>query len=133
MSSHPTVIARDIPLFQEKGDVAYHPEKHMLVYTYTTGEGAEYGESEVLSTTLDAYGLTAPAGHAWIKDWSEHTGLAHQLARVGVGRIVQTELAVAFEQHAHLLQVENTSPRSFEAVMAEASLTSTTNTSGVTP
>lgn len=53
------------------------------------------GPPDVISTVLTSYGLTArsqagPGGPAqcWIKDWSEHAGLAQSLADAGVVDIV---------------------------------------------
>lgn len=53
------------------------------------------GPPDVISTVLTSYGLTArsqagPDGPAqcWIKDWSEHAGLAQSLADAGVVDIV---------------------------------------------
>lgn len=43
---------------------------------------------ERLSANLMAYGLVAGPGCVWIKDWSEHEGLAHGLADQGLVELV---------------------------------------------
>lgn len=44
---------------------------------------------EDLSIDLRAYALTPAAGCVFVKDWSEHTGLAHELETAGCGSITQ--------------------------------------------
>lgn len=60
---------------------------------------------EVLTTSLAAYGLTAPAGHVWIKDWSEHEGLAASLAALGLVEEVEETFVGLFSSRAVLARV----------------------------
>lgn len=62
-------------------------------------------DNEVLSVNLEAYGLTTPPGHAWIKDWSEHSGVTSQLINVQAVTHKQTALVGPFDSPAHLVQV----------------------------
>jgi len=39
---------------------------------------------ERLSVNLAGYGMTPPAGHVYVKDYSEHEGLPHALEEAGV-------------------------------------------------
>ena len=63
------------------------------------------GGYEVLTTNLAAYGLTAPAGHVWIKDWSEHEGLAASLAALGLVEEVGEAFVGLFSSRAVLARV----------------------------
>lgn len=73
-----------------------------------------FGPPEVISTSLTMYGLTArsqadgAAGPAqcWIKDWSEHEGLAQSLVDAGVARIITTATDVGPRGlRAHLIEI----------------------------
>lgn len=78
---------------------------------YDQGGGLLYfvtdEDSEVLSINLDVYGLTTPPGHAWIKDWSEHAGIAKQLITGHTVSYKQTALVGPFDSPAHLVQISN--------------------------
>lgn len=63
------------------GDVHYDPE-HASAYM-VTAEGYED-----LSVSLSAYGCTPREGHIFVKDWSEHTGLAQAMETAGIAEIV---------------------------------------------
>ena len=43
---------------------------------------------EVLSVNLAGYGLKAPDGHIFVKDYSDHEGLADELVQLGIGEKV---------------------------------------------
>lgn len=45
---------------------------------------------EVLSTNLNYYGLVGEPGCVFIKDWSEHAGLAERVQAAGLVRIIRT-------------------------------------------
>jgi len=53
-----------------------------LVVTGVDEEGIE--ETETLSVHLEAYQMTAPEGHVYVRDYAEHTGLPHALVEAGV-------------------------------------------------
>lgn len=80
------------------GRVIYDGNSGLLYFV--TGE-----DSEVLSVNLEAYGLTTPPGHAWIKDWSEHAGVASQLISLKAVAYRQTVLVGPFDSPAHLVQI----------------------------
>lgn len=48
-----------------------------------------YPDSETYSVNLVAYDMIPPNGHVYIKDDSEHKGLAHALQNVGVGTVIE--------------------------------------------
>jgi len=80
------------------GYLAYDQHRHLLYLI--TDEG-----HEVLSTNLEVYGLPTPPGYAWIKDWSEHAGLADQLVSLQVATYDTTMHVGPFASPAHLLQL----------------------------
>lgn len=59
---------------------------------------------ERLSVRLDGYGIDTPAGHAWIKDWSEHQGVTDSLVAAGAVEVVQTVQVGPFSSTAHLVR-----------------------------
>lgn len=82
------------------GTIAYDPATQILELI-----DEEAGDVEVLSIYLDAYGHVTPAGHVYVKDWSEHRGLASALERAGVARIVDTVAVGPFAEQAHVMEV----------------------------
>lgn len=60
-----------------------------------TDEGPEH-----IPVNLQAYGLAAAPGHVYIKDWSEHAGLAARLAEAGIVRIVDRVVVGPFASAA---------------------------------
>lgn len=60
---------------------------------------------ETLSVSLAAYGLEAPEGHVYIKDWSEHSGLADSLQEHGSVRKVSSVEVGPFDSTAWLVRV----------------------------
>lgn len=51
-------------------------------------EGMEYPERTTLSTNLIDYGMIPEEGHFYVKDYSEHSGLARALEAAGIVEIV---------------------------------------------
>lgn len=47
-------------------------------------EGMEYPEDTQLSINLAGYGMTPPPGHVFVKDYSEHEGVATALEAAGI-------------------------------------------------
>lgn len=60
---------------------------------------------EVISVNLAAYGLEAPEGHVYIKDWSEHSGLADSLQEHGAVQKVSSVKVGPFSSTAWLVRV----------------------------
>lgn len=60
---------------------------------------------EVLSVNLQAYGLVAPAGCVYIKDWSEGEGVADSLEATGLVRKVSDVYVGPFNSRAWLVEV----------------------------
>ncbi len=65
------------------GDIKYDADHHALFMSFPD-EG-----DEVMSVNLIGYGLEAKPDTVFIKDWSEHTGLARSLEAAGVVEIVR--------------------------------------------
>src|SRR4051794_32303852 len=65
-----------------------------------TDEGPEY-----ISTDLSMYGLTAEAGRVYIKNWTEHCGLAVSLAEQELVTIVDRVYVGPFNGEALLVEV----------------------------
>ena len=63
----------------------YSPvEGRIEVLKYGNGTDALLIDDEVMSINLQAYGLVPPAGFIYVKDYSEHEGLADALVAAGV-------------------------------------------------
>lgn len=80
------------------GAVAYDPT--LKVLCFETDE-----DHEVLNVNLDSYGLVAPPGSIWIKDWSEHAGVADQLIELGAVGHITTVSVGPFDSPAHLVEI----------------------------
>lgn len=80
------------------GPVGHIDDQRALVLL--TNEG-----TEILSVNLAAYGLVAPEGHVYIKDWSEGHGVAASLAASGVVKEVSDVLVGPFSSRAVLVRV----------------------------
>lgn len=72
-----------------------HRELHLLA-----DEGIEH-----LSVNLGTYGVTAAPGHVFIKDWSEHHGLASRMQDAGLVEIVDTIVVGPFASQAHEVRI----------------------------
>lgn len=77
----------------------HHDDKHRTL-TLMTDEGPER-----VSVNLEAYGLVAEPGHVFIKDWSEHSGLAASMQRAELGRIVRSVVVGPFSSTAYEVEV----------------------------
>lgn len=66
---------------------------------------AEEMIGEIISVNLKAYGLEAPEGHVYIKDWSEHSGLADSLQEHGAIQKVSSVKVGPFSSTAWLVRV----------------------------
>lgn len=80
------------------GSIEHDDDQRALVLS--TAEGPE-----TLSVNLQAYGLLAPSGYVWIKDWSEHEGLAASLAASSLVEEVSDTLVGPFSSRAVLVRV----------------------------
>lgn len=120
--SQPRLLARGVTVrlggYTDTGDVLVAtgtPEGTgaALLFDSADPDPDLIGPPDVISTVLISYGLTArsqagPGGPAqcWIKDWSEHAGLAHSLERAGVARIVASADNVGpHALRAHLIEI----------------------------
>ncbi|SBN95767.1 Hypothetical protein PFR_JS9-2_1483 [Propionibacterium freudenreichii] len=63
------------------------------------------GEDEVLTVDLTAYGHVALPGEVFVKDWSEHSGLAATLEAAGIAREVQTLRVGPFRSTAYRMEL----------------------------
>lgn len=61
------------------GAVEHDPSQNALAITYP-----DTGQSEVLAVNRTAYGYVAFPGEAFVKDWSEHGGLAAAIQAAGI-------------------------------------------------
>lgn len=61
-------------------------------------------DAEVISVDLQAYGLNTPQDHIWIKDLSEHAGVASQLVDLGVVVHKATVCVGPFDSPAHMVK-----------------------------
>lgn len=98
-----TIVKKNISIpitedFSIEGDLVHDDDQRLLYLD--TEEGPER-----FSVNLEAYGAATPAGHVWIKDWSEHEGLTEELVSYAVVRIVATERFGPFSAKAHLVRV----------------------------
>ncbi len=64
-----------------------------------------YPEIETLSTNLAHYGLEPPAGHIYVKDYSEHEGLPTALVAAGVAEYVDEVYLGPFNSRFVLMKV----------------------------
>lgn len=64
-----------------EGRIEHHPSQDLLLLI--TDEGIER-----LSISLEPYGISPAPGNVFIKDYSEHAGLAQRLVEAGLVTIV---------------------------------------------
>lgn len=104
MSSAPITVGEnasvDFGNITISGDVLYLGAQNALVLM-----DEQTGCQERLSTNLEAYGLTPKPGHVFIKDWSEHRGLANSLSNSGLVQITETYVVGPFASTAHEVRV----------------------------
>lgn len=77
-----------------------HHDDERRTLTLMTDEGPER-----VSVNLEAYGLVPAPGRVFIKDWSEHSGLAESLQRAGLARLVRSVEVGPFASTAHEVEV----------------------------
>ena len=83
-------------------DVRLHwsPTRHLLEVEFLD----EPDVPEPISIDLSDYGLSAEEGTCWIKDWSEHQGLASSPTATGAVKIMRTATVGPFNSPAHLVR-----------------------------
>lgn len=64
-------------------------------------------DREVLSVNLGDHGLTAPEGHVFVKDYSEHEGLVNALVEAGVAEKVRQVEFGPFDTTAWLMKISD--------------------------
>jgi hypothetical protein len=98
-----TTIAEDVTVsfsaITLRGDVEFIAPTRALVLTSADGPG------EVLTTNLGHYGLEPREDTVFIKDWSEHSGLAASLEAAGVVEIVRAVNVGPFKSRAYEVRV----------------------------
>lgn len=80
------------------GSLHHDDERRALMLM--TEEGPER-----VSVNLEAYGLVPAPGHVYVKDWSEHSGLAESLQRARLARIVRSVEVGPFSSTAYEVEV----------------------------
>lgn len=93
-----TAAALDLPAFAEPVEIHHDPALHALVAL-----DPDTGESEVLTTRLPDFPLLPD--EAVVKDWSEHSGLAHALDDAGVVQLIDAIAVGPFAATAHRVRV----------------------------
>lgn len=64
-----------------------------------------FPDTETLSINLATYGLKAPEGHVYVKDYSEHEGLPTALVAAGVAEYVDEVYLGPFNTRFVLMKV----------------------------
>lgn len=104
MSSAPITVGTDASVeFSAAtihGDVVYLSDQNALILL-----DKDHGGRERLSINLEAYGLTPNPGHVFIKDWSEHRGLANSLADAGLVQLTEKYAVGQFASTAYEARV----------------------------
>src|SRR5258708_6588209 len=85
-----------------QGDEMYGP---VQIIEYVDGSPALRIGSQIVSVNLAAYGLVPPAGHVYIKDWSENEGLVDVLVDADVVIVIQKIEVGQFRSRAFLVKV----------------------------
>jgi len=98
------------------GDVVFDGTRRSLILI-----DAEQAGYEVMSINFDAYNLR-PAGEdrVFIKDWSEHTGVAKSLEAAGVVEITRALNVGPFRSRAYEVRVLAPTPAKTEAELVAA-------------
>lgn len=91
-------VAVDFGVIELTGTLHHDDAQRTLVLL--TDEGPER-----ISVNLEAYGLTTGPGRLFVKDWSEHAGLAERLQEAGFLRIVRSVAVGPFASIAHEVEV----------------------------
>lgn len=82
------------------GTLAYNPGRAALIIA-----DHDTCESEVLTVDLTVYGHLAAPGEVFVKDWSEHHGLAAALEAAGIATIVDTVTVGSFNATAYRMRL----------------------------
>ena len=91
-------VAVDFGVIKLAGTLHHDDAQRTLVLL--TDEGPER-----ISVNLEAYGLVAGPGRVFVKDWSEHAGLAERLQEAGLVRTVRSVAVGPFACTAHEVEV----------------------------
>lgn len=83
-----------------EGRIEYDARQHALAIVDPVS-----GEEEVLTVDLLSAGYLAFPGEVFVKDWSEHTGLAFELAQHGIAEMVEAVGFGQFHQTAYRMRV----------------------------
>lgn len=90
-------------LFTLTGDLELR--QGILVLANAHAPGDDFTSTEPLSTSLLAYGYIEFPGEVFIKDWSEHEGLAAALVDAGAGEVTETLTVGPFNSRAYRFQL----------------------------
>lgn len=82
------------------GEIRYHSRQHVLVLIDPTT-----AEEEVLTMNLLSSGYVAEPGEVFVKDWTEHSGLAAALVAARVANHVESLRVGPHGGTAHRLQI----------------------------
>lgn len=85
-------------VFSMTGSLVYDLTYRQLILVNEEG-------SEHLSITLEEYGYITEPHHVWIKDWSEHTGIAQQLIDANVAKQIKTTTVGPHQATAVYLEI----------------------------
>ncbi len=99
------IKARYVDLPQAKVDAAKYADGSVALIArgeYDDGEPF----NEVLTVNLTGYNMTPPAGHVFVRDYSEHEGLPDALEKLGILRKAGTSSIGPFDAKVALMKVE---------------------------
>ncbi|MDO4254318.1 MAG: hypothetical protein Q4C81_04110 [Kocuria sp.] len=91
-------VAVDFGAIELTGSLHHDDAQRDLVLL--TDEGPER-----VSVSLQGYGLVPAPGRVFVKDWSEHSGLAQRLQEAGLARIVGSVVVGPFSSTAYEVEV----------------------------
>lgn len=85
--------------FTLEGTLVYEPATDSLVVH------SAYEAPEVLTVSLLEYGFMTDPGEVFVKDWSEHSGLAQALIDAGYAQLVDNHFVGPFRSRAVRLRI----------------------------
>lgn len=85
--------------FTLEGKLVYEPATDSLIVH------SAYEAPEVLTVNLLEYGLVTDLGEVFVKDWSEHSGLAQALIDAGYAQLVDNHFVGPFRSRAVRLRI----------------------------
>lgn len=97
LRDHAVLTFNDIVL---EGRIEYDRSQHSLAIA-----NPDTGEEEVLTINLLTSGYVAFPGEVFVKDWSEHSGLAAELEQAGIAEVVETVVVGPHQQRAYRMRV----------------------------